>query len=435
MISLLLLILLGLLFTFLLINPLWSFYLCVFIAGTYITSWRELKIPFSGFLINPYDLVFITLIFSFYLRSMIDKTYFRVKIKNLFFLLVITLFYAIVSGFLGARNGNKLVDILRDFRIFFFFLSMVYISTFFFKSMRDIVLFGKVLIAIGILISIEQFGYFLVHLNVAHVSETRNITIQAQIIPFSLAYLYCFRNSFKFSILNKFWFLVVFLYLFAISISFTRSIYVQTLLTLFSVIVMSSKTPVSSILKMIASLTFFVIVSGSISKFLWQADINQGAIQRLSLFFAGSKDVAVQYRLSEFSYAFKMFLSHPIFGTGLGSRIIFLKPKSQEMEVALFLHNSFLWFLVKSGVVGTLLILWFYLKSFINIFKIISRDVFFKKYRAFYLSSMLPFVLINSFSGNLSYAPFLIFLGVMIGQSMSVYYLEKKVAYHGSDCT
>lgn len=413
-------------FLFLLINPLWSFYLCLFIAGSYVTSWHEFKIPFKGFLINPFDLVFITLFFSFVLRSMIDRTYSKFIKNNLFLLIIITLFYTVFSGILGMINGNRLMDILKDFRIFLFFLSMAYISTFFFKSIRDVALFGKVLIAIGILISIEQIGYFLLHLNITNVWLTRNIAIPAQIIPFSLAYLYCFRDFLKNPIFNKFWLIIAAFFIFAIFISFTRSIYLQTSLTLFLVCVMSSKTPVISIFKIITSLALFVIILSPISKFFLDVNINEGVIRRLSLFFVSSKDLAIQHRWSESVYAFKVFLIHPILGSGLGSRVVFFNPEIQTMEQTLYLENSFLWYLVKFGIIGTVLISWFYFKSFGNIFKFNSQNIFFKKYRAFYFSSMFPFVAIHSFSGNLSYAPFLIFLGLMIGQSMSIYYLEKR---------
>jgi len=429
MVALLLLIPLGSLFTFLLINPVWSFYSCVFTAGVYVTSWFELKIPFKGFLINPFDFLFMILIFSFFLRSMLDKTYTKVIKNNLFLLLVVTLFYAVFSGILGMINGNKLADILKDFRIFYLFLSMVYFSTFFFKSTNDVVLFGKVIIAIGIFISFEQIGYFIIHLNVANVWLTRNIAIPAQIIPFALAYLYCFRNNLGNPIINKFWIIIAALFLLAITVSFTRSIYLQTLFTLFLAVLMSSKTPVSSIFKMIISLTLFAIILGPISKAFLGVNINEGVFRRLSLFFTNSKDLALQHRFSESVYAFKMFLSHPIIGTGLGTRLIFLNPEIQKMEQTLYLENSFLWYLVKSGIIGALLIFWFYFKSFRSIFKFNSQDSFYKKYRAFYFSSMFSFVFIHSFSGNLSYAPFLIFLGLMVGQSISIYYSENKIIY------
>lgn len=83
---------------------------------------------------------------------------------------------------------------------------------------------------------------------------------------------------------------------------------------------------------------------------------------RLASIGAYRTDVSAGHRLQEWSRAWEMIQDHPILGNGLGAEIDFLSPMYNEVDPTAgywshdtYMHNSYLWFLTKMGVIGIVL--------------------------------------------------------------------------------
>jgi O-antigen ligase len=77
-----------------------------------------------------------------------------------------------------------------------------------------------------------------------------------------------------------------------------------------------------------------------------------------------SSDVSAQHRLREWQAALEMIKDHPVVGNGLGARVEFESPMYSSSRLSYgywsrdyYIHNSYIWFAVKLGVVGLLLLL------------------------------------------------------------------------------
>ena len=84
-------------------------------------------------------------------------------------------------------------------------------------------------------------------------------------------------------------------------------------------------------------------------------------------------DVSALHRLEEWKASLKMIRQHPVIGNGLGSKVYFYSPLYSKDNRRLgyqsddfYIHNSFIWVAVKTGLVGTLL--------FITFLSIVCRD-------------------------------------------------------------
>jgi O-antigen ligase len=75
------------------------------------------------------------------------------------------------------------------------------------------------------------------------------------------------------------------------------------------------------------------------------------------------EDVSAGHRLREWNRAWDMIRQHPIVGNGLGAEVVFDSPMYDEVHRRMgfrshdvYMHNSYLWLLVKTGLVGLLLV-------------------------------------------------------------------------------
>lgn len=85
---------------------------------------------------------------------------------------------------------------------------------------------------------------------------------------------------------------------------------------------------------------------------------------RMSSVSGYESDVSALHRLEEWKASLKMIQQHPVAGNGLGSKVIFYSPMYSKDKNRLgflsddfYVHNSFVWIAVKTGVIGTALFL------------------------------------------------------------------------------
>jgi O-antigen ligase len=72
-------------------------------------------------------------------------------------------------------------------------------------------------------------------------------------------------------------------------------------------------------------------------------------------------------RIIENRYAYKKIRSHPVFGIGLGNN--YRNDVQWNQKLNSYIHNGFLWILMKIGIFGFAAFLWFLIASVVRGFK------------------------------------------------------------------
>jgi hypothetical protein len=74
---------------------------------------------------------------------------------------------------------------------------------------------------------------------------------------------------------------------------------------------------------------------------------------------------SLQYRFVENSYSFPQIASHPLIGLGLGTdyrpwdqRIDGISFQNKTWDMGLYIHNGHLWVILKTGLIGYILLMW-----------------------------------------------------------------------------
>jgi len=150
-----------------------------------------------------------------------------------------------------------------------------------------------------------------------------------------------------------------------ILVTYTRSYWVATILScgLLGIIVSTKmKLRLIYVVAMVCIIglcvvMFFGYEEGKISKHVRAYSARFGSL------FSGKKMLhseTLDWRYKENEYAIKSIKNHPLFGIGIGNnyRPELFGPKDKLMW---YVHNGFLFILVKTGLVGFLFFMWFYL--------------------------------------------------------------------------
>jgi O-antigen ligase len=87
----------------------------------------------------------------------------------------------------------------------------------------------------------------------------------------------------------------------------------------------------------------------------------QSFVERTQSISLRNVDVSIGSRLLEWTTVFAAWYAHPVLGAGLGHLYVFYIPLTKEWSRQIFCHNSFLYVLSKTGVVGLSVFLFFLL--------------------------------------------------------------------------
>lgn len=110
------------------------------------------------------------------------------------------------------------------------------------------------------------------------------------------------------------------------------------------------------------------------------------------------QDLNVTWRYESYRNAFGLWKQAPIFGTGIGARMEFIAPTSTGGSIIALghrVHNSLLWVLMTTGIVGFTLFAWIQLKYLVLIFQYLKRTTWLEGKTtvlacgAFYMSFMI----------------------------------------------
>jgi O-antigen ligase len=333
----------------------------------------SVSIPFLVGGIKPTDVLLISILSGWVLRTCIGKK--KLIFNNKFFIYIVILFivWAIMSVFNGVSQGATLKYSLLELRPLLQYLLIIPIVTELEKKSIQRILW--VLLIFSTIISLKAITLYIYGIGEEALYAEGSIRIMsidfvyplfAIIISF-VYYIYEFRYK-------QYYLIVMILNLAALVITFQRSAWIGLFVSM-AFILYSLK---NNILRYnYFKIIIYVCLIGSIiyTSFIVSNSKSVNPVlaleKRLSSIFKYKEDVSAQHRINELDASLNIIKEHPFIGNGLGTRVLFYSPMYSEeggkmggISDDIYIHNSYLWITVKMGFVGLVL---FVLIIYLNI--------------------------------------------------------------------
>ncbi|OQY34646.1 MAG: hypothetical protein B6243_05355, partial [Anaerolineaceae bacterium 4572_5.2] len=158
-------------------------------------------------------------------------------------------------------------------------------------------------------------------------------------------------------------------------LTFKRQLWIGALLTFPLIALFTKRRNLSKLVR--GSMTIlFVAVPGFLFLYAFTGDvgpklINSSLVRLTSLTNYDDPNSTLSHRSYEYDYAFPQIAAHPLLGLGLGSRYRPLVPGRdwEKYDGRAYMHNSYLWIVVKAGLLSFLPFLLLILRSLYRGFK------------------------------------------------------------------
>ncbi|GAA4330584.1 hypothetical protein GCM10023144_18400 [Pigmentiphaga soli] len=377
--------------------------LCLFVFCALALNDDTLVLQLGGFKVATYDLLFI---------AMVLVKFFRLGQPGA---------YALPSGGVGLAMGLQCValaylalasrpqpdivaaDTARDLRIVLYFVSVPFLC---YKDIdgpaayaalqRTIVLSG---VAVATLMLGEQLGGFSIS------QPLRDVRLGVWALPFAMVSIILFPRTLRLGRIAGYA-LTLYLLL-ALVMSLNRSQYLQLAVSvaLAALLGMRAGALRKSLLLYAPALLAGILVFQSIGYMDVLLD-RVFSVQDLS------QDSSYGARIEEMEGQMDLFREAPLFGHGAGMRSWVMG--EEGFELSTFAHNSWAFYLMKFGMVGLALIMLTPLSILLLALARPCAHPALELHRRYLLSCLPVYIVVDSFSGGLSYAPKTAFLGFLL---------------------
>lgn len=320
--------------------------------------------PLPGTAIESINMPDILLGFAFFIWGIFvlqGKRYERkpADIPLALFVLVSTLVMAVSV----TQHGHNFFEVLQKYKVTLYFLLGIILPGFV-RNVRDLkmLVIGVLLIGLGasaraflqlmnegvtIVDSLQKTYYVLANLSFG----AGNSLVYACICIAAACILV---EKFRF-----FWLGLLCCYIAYFIVMFHRHMYLAVPLALFVLVVISMKKSLNAPLKIISMVSAGVVIL----TFLYVNAIGgkwryiDYTIDRFKSLQTIENTGSVTDRLRENHYAFGKILEHPVMGIGFMEH--YRPPIGETDKTRHFIHNGYLWILLKMGIVGLIPFLWF----------------------------------------------------------------------------
>jgi O-antigen ligase len=272
-------------------------------------------------------------------------------------LLLFTLWMA-VTAVIGLAHGNDLKYVLADVRALGYYMVFFWVIVFV-RTRRDVMVLLKVLgacLAAGFVIG--AVGY-------AQGQGTATAFVEAGVSRFPAPADFFLASTMLLATWAVVWpqakrrpwvlWLLLGLSLLGLTLSLVRGDWVASVVgMLYLFLIMRPR-------KRVRLVTGIAVVGGLLV--IGTATVNVAVLQSVvlrTMAITNFQDKNVQYRLIENSAVARQIAAHPVEGNGLGTGYVFdFSRYGVAPFVKYFIHNSYLWFLQRMGIVGLGLFVWF----------------------------------------------------------------------------
>lgn len=324
-------------------------------------------------------ILFIVTIIGWLLRLLLKKKATIVR-SSLSLPVLLFLLFCVLSLFKASYNNVSILNWFTGWRVFLI-LALFFVILNEFKSKKELkwiiysFLITTTLICLRDMFLFNQQGGFEIMFKAAGLEYASLFFIMS--IPFSIS---IFLTTKK--LLLK-WLQVplIIIYFLRLLISFMRSYFIAILSMsiTFIIILMILKIFKNKELffRIIILVILMCIILGTIS-LIFPEKINKITKDNIKRFvilkdFSSSQNISGVTHLVEIKAAWKYFLNQPLLGHGFGFRYQYYRPNQQSVN-SLIVHFIPLFFLIKMGFVGVLLIAWFIVRVIALNWQVLKRE-------------------------------------------------------------
>ncbi|MBW3624232.1 MAG: O-antigen ligase family protein [Armatimonadetes bacterium] len=376
----------------------------------------------STLMVNALDFAALLVLISV-LLSLIDRHESLALPRHLFIpytvFALITVF-GLAYGILA--NSGSFTTFLKDVRIFFALHICILGLAWMVRHPKQLRMIASVLVLAGFLCAMQQIGRLIIGGTSGGFGAVRDPTLPSPILVVAVMFIWSYRfHGLQLTPRNTYPFVLT-LILFALLITFTRSVWAMMIVAYaLGLHSMGGRQRARSLFAAMGMFVLIVFVVPFVLDLAAHGMSLQSLMEARLEHIMGKNDFARESRIITTVDAWFDYLQSPIWGFGLGYPIMVYTLEDQAVVEAEALHNSYLYYGIKIGGVGLLVLAWL-------IFAAVRRAVQTartpattpeqREVRAFaqaLFTTAIPFVLLGPFSGNLNYIVFMPLLGLIIG--------------------
>lgn len=363
----------------------------------------------GGFKLSPFDFMFVGILLVKCLR-LADPQAYTLPPPRITILLTINL---LATGYLllmaGRQPGIESSDVARDLRIVFYFLATPYLC---YKDIDSSAAYRTLQWAIvitGVTVSTIMLAQQVVGFSTSE--PLRDVSLGIWVLPLSVVSILYFREVLGLKQRTAY-FLMMYMFM-ALVFSLNRSQYLQLGLSVGIAVLLGGR--VGAFRK--AALLFAPAILAGLVVFYAIGYLDVLASRVLTV-EALDDDSSYGARVQEYEGQMELFREKPLFGHGAGYRSWVMG--EEGFELSTFAHNSWAFYLMKFGIVGTTIIM---LPCLILMLVGLGRRYAhpeLEMHRRYLISVMPAYIFIDSMSGGLAYAPKTAFTGFLLCYCLSL---------------
>ncbi|WP_454691089.1 O-antigen ligase family protein [Achromobacter aloeverae] len=363
----------------------------------------------GGFKLSPFDFMFVGMLL-FKTFRMADPAAYTLPPPRVTLLLFINLLAVVYLFFVSGRQpGIDPSDVARDLRIVLYFVVTPYLC---YKDIDSADAYRKLqwwLVVTGLAVSTIMLGQQAVGFSTAE--PVRDVSLGIWVLPLSIVSLLYFREQLGWK---------------------PRTAYLMTLYMLMALVFSLNR---SQYLQLGASVGIAVLLGGRVGAFRNAFKIFMPAFLAGILLFASigyldvlesrvltvealDEDSSYGARVQEYEGQMDLFRESPWFGHGAGFRSWVMGENGFELST--FAHNSWAFYLMKFGIIGSVVIMAPCLLLMLMTLCRRYHDPQLELHRRYLIATAPIYIFIDSLSGGLAYAPKTAFTGVLLTYCLSL---------------
>lgn len=363
----------------------------------------------GSFKLSPFDLLFVAMLGVKALRLAHPGAYAlpRGALGMLLGIQAISVIYLLLVS--AHHPGIETGDVARDLRIVFYFLCTPFLCYKDIDSPHAYAILQKYIVAaclaVATLMLLEQATGFSV------ANPLRNVRLGVWAIPMGVVSLLYFRRTLNVSG-PKAYALTLYMVM-ALVFSLNRSQYLQLAVSVVIAVLLAGNAD-------IRRRAIMIFAPAAVAGVLIFASIGYLDVLTQRIFSVERLDEDSSYgaRVQEMEGQMQFFAESPVFGKGAGFRSWVMGENGFELST--FAHNSWAFYLMKFGVVGTIMIM--LPPLLILLFSLFRRYAHpgLEMHRRYLLATAPIYIFIDSMSGGLAYAPKTAFTGFLLCYCLSL---------------
>ena len=363
----------------------------------------------GSFKLSPFDLLFVAMLGVKALRLADPGAYAlpRGALGMLLGIQAISVIYLLLVS--SHHPGIETGDVARDLRIVFYFLCTPFLCYKDIDSPHAYAILQKYIVAaslaVATLMLLEQATGFSV------ANPLRNVRLGVWAIPMGVVSLLYFRRTLNVSG-PKAYMLTLYMVM-ALVFSLNRSQYLQLAISVIVAVLLAGSAD-------IRRRAVMIFAPAAVAGVLIFASIGYLDVLTNRIFSVERLDEDSSYgaRVQEMEGQMQFFAESPVFGKGAGFRSWVMGENGFELST--FAHNSWAFYLMKFGVVGTTMIM--LPPLLILLFSLFRRYAHpgLEMHRRYLLATAPIYIFIDSMSGGLAYAPKTAFTGFLLCYCLSL---------------